>query len=863
MTRSLILLASLLSLTAATHAAPVNDSITSATKLKAPITTLAAQNLSLAKVDPMDPLVAGASAGKSLWYAIPTPVISSYVAVSIKSTTATGVASIYYVQDIDNPKGSLYPSGQSGALTPGSTLNLKISALGQAAVIMVAGEGVFDITYRCSDAAVPNDFPATAKVLAGDKGTVIGTTAGATITADEPNVPSFSYSAYNTVWYRWTPSFSDTAYVDTNFSFPTADPDTTPLSAIIHDTIIAVYQSAGGSPDALTLIAGDDDSGWDYNSRVGFTASAGTTYYIAVATTGSYIVPGAFNLQYYRGNTAGEIYTDLLNVRVMENGGTAYVPVHRRYAGNNTASLTMASLAGGSATAGADFTAFNKTVNFTNPSSVENSDWEAIVDVDIKDDAATENTESINFSFTAPSAGLTLTVNGGTVHIYDDESGSEGNGTLSLPENRFVVPESNMEYEVAVHCQGGAAERLHLISAVTGGNAQNLNDLVMPNDAWLDTGDSFGSTSFKVIGDNIFEPDETFTISIGNWLAYTVTIQDDDTYIPVQGSLVASLDYSRSARQAVLQATIARTGAITGKLAIQGQTLSFNGKLDLRGKCSVILAPKNHASFCLNISANDAYGAFKCELVDAATSRSSITIAQVQAFSALNPCPLAGITTFQGGSYGNIFMLSAGSLKVSATGAVTLTGRIFDGTAFTASGWIDGAGRVNVMAPLYGGTGCAGLSGSLPASFNEFSAVQFKLNRPAREGDPLKIGTIQYTFGCNACRYTPPAAGQRALEAWQGGTGVASLTGGGLMNTLTKNIAISTANIISTPVDALKLKITLVPATGLFSGSFVPPGTTTVRTFAGALIDLAGASGYGRGFFFDGLKGGTITIAKP
>ena len=93
--------------------------------------------------------------------------------------------------------------------------------------------------------------------------------------------------------------------------------------------------------------------------------------------------------------------------------------------------------------------------------------------------------------------------------------------------------------------------------------------------------------------------------------------------------------------------------------------------------------------------------------------------------------------------------------------------------------------------------------------------------------------------------------------------GKATLTGGPLMNMLTKALTISDKNIVAAPVDAEKLTLKLAPATGTFTGSFLPPGALKPLPIFGALIDLPTTNGYGQGFFFNGLKGGKIIIGQP
>src|SRR5437763_11253059 len=111
-----------------------------------------------------------------------------------------------------------------------------------------------------------NDNFAAATTLQGAAGTITGDSTGATREAGEPVHPASPGG--RSVWFNWTAPASGSATFDTEGSG--------------FDTIPAVY--TGGSLGALTRIAANDDiqQGTFTNSRLTFTATAGTTYRIAV-----------------------------------------------------------------------------------------------------------------------------------------------------------------------------------------------------------------------------------------------------------------------------------------------------------------------------------------------------------------------------------------------------------------------------------------------------------------------------------------------------------------------------------------------------------------------------------------------------
>ncbi len=117
-------------------------------------------------------------------------------------------------------------------------------------------------------AAPQNDNFSNAASLAGDNGTTASTNIDATAESGEPNHgDGGSSTAYSSVWFSWTAPYSGEIFFSTEGS--------------VFDTTMAAY--SGSAVDSLTKLVDNDDISTDnYQSRIGFTAVAGTTYSIAV-----------------------------------------------------------------------------------------------------------------------------------------------------------------------------------------------------------------------------------------------------------------------------------------------------------------------------------------------------------------------------------------------------------------------------------------------------------------------------------------------------------------------------------------------------------------------------------------------------
>lgn len=110
---------------------------------------------------------------------------------------------------------------------------------------------------------VNDDFAAAVSIAAG-AGRLTGGTFGATRESVEQLHAAVGSAS---VWWKWQAPFSGPA------AFDTVGSD--------FDTVLAVY--TGDGLGALTMIAANDDFGDSRQSRVAFTANAGTTYHVAVA----------------------------------------------------------------------------------------------------------------------------------------------------------------------------------------------------------------------------------------------------------------------------------------------------------------------------------------------------------------------------------------------------------------------------------------------------------------------------------------------------------------------------------------------------------------------------------------------------
>ena len=112
-----------------------------------------------------------------------------------------------------------------------------------------------------------SDTIAGAPAIAATPFTATTDVSGATSTADEPNQPPCTFATVEgSVWYRYSPA-ADAALVAAT-------------TGSTYDTVVIVWD---GAPDVGSIVGCNDDAG-GLQSRAPFTAEAGHSYYIQIAS---------------------------------------------------------------------------------------------------------------------------------------------------------------------------------------------------------------------------------------------------------------------------------------------------------------------------------------------------------------------------------------------------------------------------------------------------------------------------------------------------------------------------------------------------------------------------------------------------
>ncbi len=243
---------------------PANDTFANAVSIAPAGGTLAGANRGASKQSG-EPAHAGDAGGRSVWW--------QWTAAQSGAVTVRTAGSNF------DTTLAVYTGGAVNTLTPvasnddvGDTLQSEVSFTAHAGVTYrIATDGynaaIGDIMLALipmAAGAPANDAFAAAILLSGNSLNTNGSNLNASKQTGEP--AHAGNAGGRSVWWSWTAPATGQVTLGTDGS--------------AFDTLLSVYN--GAAVNALTLVAGDDDSGVGSSSQLSFAAAAGVTYRIAV-----------------------------------------------------------------------------------------------------------------------------------------------------------------------------------------------------------------------------------------------------------------------------------------------------------------------------------------------------------------------------------------------------------------------------------------------------------------------------------------------------------------------------------------------------------------------------------------------------
>ncbi|MBX9579736.1 MAG: DUF4394 domain-containing protein [Gemmataceae bacterium] len=260
-----------------------------------------------------------------------------------------------------------------------------------------------------------------------------------------------------------------------------------------------------------------------------------------------------------------------------EGGGAVNLTLTRTDGSDGPVAVALA-VTGGTATAGADFTAPAVTVTFAAGQTT------ATVAVAVADDALVEGDETVVFTLSDPTGGATLGAQTtATVTITDNDAAA---GTIAFGAATFTVSESGGSIVIPLTRTGGTTGEATVTVGVSGTATGGTDFTAPPTTVTFAAGSNTATLTIPITNDTADEPDETVVLTLsaptggavlGTPSTATLTITDDDPTTPAgpAGANLVAVSGQPNGTTQVYQ--VGATGALTAVGTALTPFAGFNG----------------------------------------------------------------------------------------------------------------------------------------------------------------------------------------------------------------------------------------------------------------------------------------------
>jgi uncharacterized repeat protein (TIGR03803 family) len=364
---------------------------------------------------------------------------------------------------------------------------------------------------------------------------------------------------------------------------------------------------------------------------------------------------------------------------------------------------------------------------------------------------------------------------------------------------------------------------------------------------------------------------DTFTYMLDGIQMGTVTISNP--FFTQAGSYVGNMPMAGGEQ---LTLTIARTGTFTGRLRVGTVAHLLKGRFDSDGEYVATIAgqtlnlqfpgPLAPGASVAQSTITGNYGAVPISIGHLGNYTPALPAPEFGRYTMLLPAadPADGSMPV-GTGYGVV--------NVSMKGAVTMAGRLADGTAFSQGGKLAGSGSAGAdLFPVYIRLNYRVrglLSGTLTfvaqPGVSDFDGM-LAWSKPAIAQTLYPLG-ITTTLTAMGARYAAPPYGFLPLDlsAYQLNAEL-DLDAATYPSAISRQLRITlgpnakTDTIVVTNPDGHFFSITINAATGSFYGSFFDPYTFARPAFQGVIYQPQKLGG---GYFVDGFRSGAATLTIP
>ena len=323
-----------------------------------------------------------------------------------------------------------------------------------------------------------------------------------------------------------------------------------------------------------------------------------------------------------------------------------------------------------------------------------------------------------------------------------------------------------------------------------------------------------------------------------------------------------------------IQVTVNTNFTCSGKLMLDGDTVSFSGKFDLAGNVTIPVSRVAFGKSNLTVTLNLDVANGTDQILGVVSN--SFWIAPLQAdravwtpsrqaldFTSTNTFLVSGFTNPADGPTD----YSYGSIAIPTNGIGTLSGGLADGSVLSRAVPISKNGQWPLYLPLYPQKEVVTVNSVLKTNINFRGSVfgWLTYSNQIFQGDVswTKTGWTNalYSTGFTnqspiiASKYIAPAVNVRLLDITNA---TISITDGNLLAPITNSFVLTTNNLAKVATTNNRVTITFATKTGLFKGSFLDPARgPQLVPFGGALLQ---DQNFGGGSFNGTNQNGRVLI---
>ena len=312
-----------------------------------------------------------------------------------------------------------------------------------------------------------------------------------------------------------------------------------------------------------------------------------------------------------------------------------------------------------------------------------------------------------------------------------------------------------------------------------------------------------------------------------------------------------------SAGSLILSAT--DKGRFTATIEVAGRTLPFTGQFSDEGRATNTVTRTGTNALQVTLRVNLTNGADRVVGEVSNGDWISEILAEKNIFHArTNPAPFAGRYTIliPGATETDVCPTGDGygTVVVAASGLVTVTATLADGTKISEKVGVGRSGYWPLYTPLYSGQGC--LISWLRLIERNSDDITGLMNwfKPAVPRAKLYPDGFALETTALGSSYTPPVTRTNRVLNFE--SGFVEFSGGNLPFSFANDVQLTSANKVLN-LGSNKLTLTISTSSGLFSGTTVNPATKKIVSFRGALLQKGN---YGAGMFTGTNQIGRVTF---